>query len=210
MRKFKKESPIEEYEKNLAIFGLFVFIILGVAFITFILPIIYEVNIMETSKNNSTADSYQNQKENDGYKLGLNSLKKNNYSEALNYFQKAVEEEPNNISYLTELATTHYRLKNYDEAIKTYDKILGLEKDNAFAYNNIGNIYAIKKDYANAEYHFRKAIEIDSSSIPSYSNLALMFDEINRKEEAIEVLKQGIEANPERYELKMALRTIED
>ncbi|MFZ2970313.1 MAG: tetratricopeptide repeat protein, partial [Minisyncoccia bacterium] len=114
----------------------------------------------------------------------------------------------NNINYLTELATTHYRLKNYDEAIETYNKIISIEGNNSFAYNNIGNIYSIKKDCANAESYFRKAIEIDPGSIPSYSNLALMFDENNRKDEAIEVLKQGIEKNPNSFELKITLKIV--
>ncbi len=208
MRNFKKESYIEECEKNLAIFGLFVFIILGVAFITFIVPKIYEINNIKTSKNNSAVVSYQSKQENDGYKLGLDSFKKNNYSEALNYFQKAVDTDPNNINYLTELATTHYRLKNYDEAIETYNKIISIEGNNSFAYNNIGNIYSTKKDYANAESYFRKAIEIDPGSIPSYSNLALMFDENNRKDDAIEALKQGIEKNPNSFELKITLKIV--
>lgn len=211
MRKFKKEKYIEDYEKNLAVFGLFIFIFLGVAFITFILPKIYEIKNAETPKKDSAPISYQNKTINDnGYKSGLNSIKNNNYSEALNYFQKAVDSEPNNISYLTELATTHYKLKNYDEAIKTYSKLIELNKDNASIYNNyIGNMYSLKKDYINAESYYRKAIEIDSKSIPSYSNLALMFDENGKKEEAVAVLNKGIEANPESVELKIVLRIIE-
>lgn len=210
MRKFKKEKYIEDYEKNLAIFALFIFIFLGVGFITFILPKIYEIK-KPAAPSSSAPVSYQNQKNvEDGYKSGINAVKNNNYSEALGYFQKAVDTEPNNISYLTELATTHYKLTNYDEAIKTYNKIIVLEKDNAFAYNNIGNIYSIKKDYVNAESYFRKAIEVNPASIQSYSNLALMFDENNKKDEAVAALKQGIKANPDSVELKIVLRIVEE
>lgn len=210
MKKLKKENQLEQYERNLAILGLFVFIFIGVAFITLVLPGIYEISGLKTKGKSSNLITYQNNRENDGYKLGLDSFKKNNYSEALNYFQKAVDTDPNNINYLTELATTHYRLKNYDEAIRTYNKIISIEKNDSFAYNNIGNIYSIKNDYANAESYFRKAIEIDPCSIPSYSNLALMFDENNRKDDAIEVLKQGIEANPNSFELKITLKIVEE
>ncbi|MFA6096657.1 MAG: tetratricopeptide repeat protein [Candidatus Paceibacterota bacterium] len=211
MKKFKKEAYIEQYEKNLAIFGLFVFIVFGVIFMTFLLPSIYNIkNNPNTAPDNNASVSTYNTKQNlNSYKSGLASAKNTNYSEALSFFESAVEKEPNNIEYLTELAMTHYRLKNYDKSTEIYNRIISLEKNNVFAYNSIGNNYWIKKDFTNAETSFRKAIQIDPYSIPSYSNLALMLDELGRKQEAINVLSQGLAANENNSELKILLRILQ-
>ena len=211
-QKFKKEAYIERYEKNLIIIGLFVFIILGVVFFVFILPKIGNLhgNYNESDKRSPVKYSTDKNSPEGNYQTGMKFLNQNNHSSALDYFEKAVESDPENVSYLTELATTHYRLKNYRESIKIYEKIINLDKNNASLYNNTGNVYWIIKDMERAEYYFRKAIEIDPSLIASYSNLALMLDENKRKEEAMEILNKGIAANPENIELKMALRIIKD
>lgn len=208
MKYSKKETYIEKYEKGLILFGLFMFIIFGVLFLTFLLPRIYNI-YPEKNKEKSVENNLTQSSPEINYRSGIKSFKQNNYSSALNHFQKAVESEPDNIDYLTELATTHYKLKNYNEAIKSYEKIIGLRPDNVSCYNRIGNIYWIKKDFERAEFYFRKSIELDPNLIVSYNNLALMLDENGKKDEAIEILNQGIVANPESIELKMALRVIE-
>ena len=207
-QKFKKEEYIERYEKNLILFGLFIFIIFGVMFLTFLLPRIYNI-YPERNEGKSFESNLSQSTPEINYRSGRELFKQNNYSSALNHFQKAVESEPDNVSYLTELATTHYKLKNYNEAIKSYEKIINLRPDNISCYNRIGNIYWIKKDFERAEFYFRKAIELDPNLIVSYNNLALMLDENGKKDEAIEILNQGIIANPGNIELKMTLRVIE-
>ena len=210
-KQHQKESYIEKYEKNLILFGLFAFIIFGVIFFTFLLPRIYNFYgdiYPEKNKNAPVENNLGQSAPEINYRSGRESFKRNNYSSALDYFQKAVKSEPNNASYLAELAITQYRLKNYDEAIKSYEKIINLSPDNISCYNRIGNIYWIKKDFERAEFYFKKAIELDPSLIVSYNNLALMLDENGKKEEAIEILNQGIIANPDNVELKYYLKII--
>ncbi len=208
--KQKKEDYIEKYEKNLILFGLFAFIIFGVAFLTFLLPRIY--GFYNSAHPQKGKEAVVNNLGKSGpeinYKSGRESFKQNNYSLALNHFKKAVESEPDNIDYLTELAITHYRLKNYNKALEVYDKIVSLDSHNAFACNSIGNIYWIKKDFEKAEFYFRKAIELNPNLIVSYNNLGLMLDEKGNKEEAVKILNQGIEANPDSVELKYYLKII--
>jgi tetratricopeptide (TPR) repeat protein len=212
--KQKREDYIEKYEKNLILFGLFAFIIFGVMSLTFLLPRVYDFyGGIYPKKDKEAALNNLNLNKNSpeiNYRSGRESFKQNNYSLALSYFKKAVESEPNNIDYLTELAVTNYRLRNYNEAIKVYDRIISLDPSNTFACNSIGNVYWIKKDFKRAEFYFRKAIELNPNLVVSYNNLALMLDENGKKEEAIEVLNQGIEINSNNAELKMTLRIIEN
>lgn len=208
MKHIKKEEYIEKYERNLILFGLFAFIVFGVMFLTFLLPRIYNV-YPEKNEEKAVENNLSQSAPETNYKSGRELFKQNNYSSALDYFQKAVKSDPNNIDYLTELAITHYKLKNYNEAIKSYEKIISLNPDNISSYNRIGNIYWIKKDFERAEFYFRKAIELDPNLIVSYNNLALMLDENRKKEEAIEMLNQGIKANPDSVELKYYLKIID-
>ena len=207
-KQHQKKACIEKYEKNLILFGLFAFIIFGVMFLTFLLPRIYDI-YPEKNKEKSVENNLNQSTPEVNYKSGRESFKQNDYSSALNYFQKAVESDPNNIDYLTELAATHYRLKNYNEAINNYKKIISLSPDRISCYNRIGNIYWIKKDFEMAEFYFRKAIELDLNLIISYNNLALMMDENGKKEEAVKILNQGIKANPDNVELKYYLKIID-
>ena len=213
MKHAKKESYIEKYEKNLILFGLFAFIIFGVVFLTFLLPRIYNFYGDIRPEKNSEKNIESNLNQNTpaiNYRSGRESFKQNNYSSALDYFQKAIKSDPDNIDYLAELAITHYKLKNYNEAIKSYEKIISLSPNDTSCYNRIGNIYWIKKDIERAEFYFKKAIELDSGLIVSYNNLALMLDENGEKEEAIGILNQGIAANPDNVELRYYLRIIDN
>ena len=209
----QKES-YEKYEKNLILFILFTFIILGVLFLVFVMPRFrenYNTDYSQkTEKNNlvSYADKNKNAPE-INYRTGRDFFGRNNYSSALDYFEAAVKADPNNVGYLTELAITHYRLKNYQEAIRVYEEIIALDKNSASIHNNIGNIYWIIKNTEKAEDYFKKAIGLDPKFIAPYNNLALMLDENNRKAEALEILERGIAANPDNAELETTLGIIE-
>ena len=212
-KQLTQEETYEKYEKNLILSILFVFIILGVLFLVFIMPRFrenYNDNYSRKTEKNNSVDYVGKNKNTPevNYRTGRDFFNRNNYSSALNYFKAAVRAEPNNIDYLTELAITNYHLKNYREAIKTYEKIISLDKDNASIYNNTGNIYWIIKDTERAEYYFRKAIELDPNLIAAYNNLALMLDENNRENEAIEILNRGIAANSDNTELEKTLKII--
>lgn len=208
MRKLKNQSSVEDYEKNVAIFGIFIFIVFGVIFMTFLLPGLYNFKNTPNDKAGKVV-VYESKKETNNYKSGLIYSKKNNFSEALNFFKKAVEAEPTNVNYLTELATTHYLLKNYEESIATYNKIISLEKDSDFAYNSIGNNYRDMNKLTEAETYYRKAIEINPYTIASYNNLALMYADHNENDKAIAIIKEGLAVNTNNTELKITLRILE-
>jgi len=57
------------------------------------------------------------------------------YNEALQYFNKALELDPNYVKALAGKGYTLDRLKEYDEALKCYDKALKIEPQNAELWN---------------------------------------------------------------------------
>ena len=202
----------EKWEQSFAVLALFLFIIFGVIFFVFIIPKINPVFSLSGNKNTQN-DSLIKQEEINpakNFSSGIKLSDSMNYSQALSYFQKAVEGDPKNVNYLSELAMTHYRLKNYDEAIKVYDKLMEIDGATESSYDNrVANIYWIKKEYDRAEFYFRKAIEKSPKLSISYNNLALMLNEEKKKDKAIEVLKNGIVNSDDSQDLKATLLIVE-
>lgn len=203
----------EKWEQSFAVLMLFLFIIFGVTFFVFIIPKINPTFSLSGNKNAQNNSLIIKQEETDpakNFSSGIKLSDSMNYSQALSYFQKAVERDPKNVNYLSELAVTHYRLKNYDEAIKAYDKLMEIDGANESSYSNrIANIYWIKKEDDRAEFYFRKAIEKSPKLSISYNNLALMLNEEKQKDKAIEVLKNGITNSDDSQDLKATLLIVE-
>lgn len=215
IKEFKKEEYLEKYEKSLYMFGFIFFIVFSVLSFVFLGPKLFGFysTVYPRTENAGNNQEYNNQNKNQiltNYKSGVNLFSSKNYSSALVSFEKALEENPNDINYLTEYAITNYMLKNYNEAIETYLKIIEIDSNSASAYNSIGNIYWIKENYGLAEENFSKAIEINPKTISAYNNFALMLDEMGEKNRALEILNKGIEANPDSSELKVVLKIIEE
>ena len=205
-----KQKKRKKFKKN----SMFVFVILFVVFLIFLLPRIYDsYDSMHSKQKNDIDKNKYVQKEQTlseiNYEAGVIFLDEEKYFLALESFEKAVAEDPDNIDYLTQCALMNYRLKKYDQAIEAYKKIITINKNSAFSYNNIGNIHWIINDYDEAENNFKKAIEINSNLISAYNNYALMLDEKSQSIEAIEILQQGIKLNPENTELRSTKRLIE-
>lgn len=115
------------------------------------------------------------------------------YEAAIPGLQQALEEKPDDLVVLQDLAVAYYNLHQYEEAAQTYEKMLGLA-DDAFVRNNYANVLRDwgKVDMAIDEY--RQAIEMDPSLAVAYINLASVYVRQERKDEAVALLEQGIGA----------------
>ena len=121
--------------------------------------------------------------------------------------QKAVQDNPTDLTALQALAVAQYQLKKYDDAAATYEKMLAI-KDDALTHNNYGNVLrdAGKNDSAIAQY--QKAIAGDSTLVVAYINLAVMYSTVGDLTNADKVLSQGIAATSGDDQTR--LKTIKD
>jgi len=78
-------------------------------------------------------------------------LKMFNYEEAITFFDKALELEPNNVEALYQKANALSALEKYDEAIEYYEKVLNIEPDNQNAAISLHNALV---SIANYKYGF--------------------------------------------------------
>ena len=61
------------------------------------------------------------------------------YDEAIQYFDKALQIDPNDTVALNNKGDALYQLGKYDEAIQNYDKALQIDPNDTVALNNKGN-----------------------------------------------------------------------
>ena len=66
-------------------------------------------------------------------------LKMFNYEEAMTFFDKALELEPNNVEALYQKANALSKLEKYDEGIEYYEKVLNIEPENQNAAISLHN-----------------------------------------------------------------------
>ena len=103
--------------------------------------------------------------------IAVESLKKQNYSLAEEYFRKSLAIAPNNLDYQRNLAITLHSQKRSDEAIKILQTAIGQYPNSAEAYNSLGLIYAEQNRKQEAVAMFQKALQINPGFAPARNNL---------------------------------------
>ena len=113
------------------------------------------------------------------------------YEAALPDLEKAVENAPNDLGALQELAIAQYNTGRYEEAAATYQKMLAI-KDDAFTRNNYGNVLRDWKRPEEAKAQYEKAISLDPLQTNAYINLAGVFVSEGHVDDAVKVLDRGL------------------
>jgi predicted O-linked N-acetylglucosamine transferase (SPINDLY family) len=81
--------------------------------------------------------------------------------EALFFYQKSYNTDPNFIPLLIDIGNVFKKLKEYDKAITFYEKVLEKDPNNKGTLNNMGLVYGIKENFSKAKYYFLKCLDIN-------------------------------------------------
>lgn len=90
-------------------------------------------------------------------------IQKNNFSEATQALQKALQLSPQNDMALTNLGVINYQEKDFAQARQNFEKAIAINAKQDFALNNLSLIYANDGDYAKAIELVDKAIAVNKS-----------------------------------------------
>ncbi len=123
---------------------------------------------------------------------------KGDYAKAISDFNKALDINPRYAEAYNNRGNTYAIGKGeYDHAISDYNKAIEFNPNYVDAYNNRGNIYAQGKgEYIKAIPDYAKAIEINPTGAQTYFNMAIAYEKVGRKKEAIEAYKAFIRYAP--------------
>ena len=104
-------------------------------------------------------------------KLGNDAFKKKDFATALENYEKAIEVEPNEITYYLNAAAVHFEMKNFDECIKICHKACKIGEENGAqskfifkglermgrAHEEMGNLEMAKSAFEKSKIFLEKA-----------------------------------------------------
>jgi Tfp pilus assembly protein PilF len=96
-----------------------------------------------------------------------------------------------------------------DEAVAAYEAIAAAAPQVPLVHFKLAAAYKKKGDTAKAEASFRKSIELDPGFVDGYVSLATLLAESGKRDQAIEVVRQGGAANEKSGRLPYALGVLE-
>ncbi len=122
---------------------------------------------------------------------------KKNFEEAIVYYKKALDINPNSWEAYYDIALCKGKLGNDTGAINAYTSAAKINpNDNVNIYINRGNHYITIKDYQGAIADFKKAIELNPSNEELYISMGASYRSFGNAEEAIKSFSQAIKVNP--------------
>ncbi len=130
---------------------------------------------------------------------GHQQLDKADYAAALETFQQAAAEAPQNHEVLYGLGLACYRLERYEQAVEYLNQALEVKPNYILALARRGMAYKELKKTQQAEADFQQAIALTPGDAEDWRGKGLALDELGRYEDAIAAYDKAIEIKPDDY-----------
>lgn len=116
---------------------------------------------------------------------------------AMTYYNKAIEQDPDNINAYWYLAGFYRQTEQPDSAIMAYYQLARLS-DTYRIWHELGTLLGQSRRYPEARDAFTRAIELNDtkSNINAFLGLATTYDALNSPERAEEMLQKAAEMDP--------------
>jgi tetratricopeptide (TPR) repeat protein len=96
---------------------------------------------------------------------------------AVDYFNNALNLDPNSIEALYALAMYYQQTENATNAIATYNKLLLIDPENVYANYNLGYVHLVLlNDFKQAIKYFTKAVELNPRYYEALYNLGYCYE----------------------------------
>ncbi len=115
-------------------------------------------------------------------------------SQAIDFYLKASEREPNNVTYYYNVALAYEKVKLFQQGIMWYEKVLLQNENDAKAQAGAGYCSYMDGQWAKAVEHFRHAILIEPWRISYYDHLGYVFEQQGNFTEAIQNYREALAA----------------
>ncbi|MFC1884450.1 YcaO-like family protein [Thermodesulfobacteriota bacterium] len=131
--------------------------------------------------------------------LGVAHLSMGEPLSALEYFQKALELDPNKQdipSIYSYMGVSLKELERYRDAIKILEKAERYDTERTDIYNLMGFCYFKEKKHEMAIECFKKVVQLDPSSAIDYANIGSNYRDMGDKKNAIRYYRLALELDP--------------
>lgn len=130
------------------------------------------------------------------FNKGLEYLNTGNNDEAIRYFTKAIEINPNDAVSYNKRSDAYIRENNYDQAILDSTKAIEINPKYSDAYCNRGFAYENKGNFNKAILDYNKAIEINPKDANAYFFRGIFYSKRGNRDKATADFNKMIEINP--------------
>jgi tetratricopeptide (TPR) repeat protein len=129
--------------------------------------------------------------------LGYMLIVQGQTAKAVEYFQKALEIDPNYAEAHNNLGEEFFRGKRYGEAIEHFRRAIAVSPDFAEAHNNLASVLFNQGKLDEAIEQYQKAIQLNPDFAGAHNNLGEAFRAQGRLNEAIDEYQQAIAIKPD-------------
>ena len=141
--------------------------------------------------------------------LGDYHTRKGNYSEAIKHYEMGIKMDSLIIPIYTNLATVYNLAGKNNEALSTLSKALEIENTNDRLHYLKGLLEVEMGNKDKAIIHLSRSISINRFLIKGYYNLAVIYYENQDIKKCKQVLKEGLNYNPNAIEIKEFLKMLD-
>src|SRR3989339_798207 len=115
---------------------------------------------------------------------------------AINYYKKAIEADPFQAPFHSNLASLYLNKGNLDQAVEELYRAYLIRPEELNHADRLANAFLQKGDLEKAIYFSRKTVALNPSEPGYYNNLGAVLSKKGMYEEAINTFKKAIEINP--------------
>ena len=140
------------------------------------------------------------------FNMGLTHFRNKDFTEAVNYFNKTIEINPDHKNALTAIKNVAknffnkgnqlYKRGDLEGALSSYDEVLNVDKTFYQAHFQVGVIQSKMGDKDKAVQSYEKSIEINPQFYKAYFALGLAKNSTNDTDGALTALQSAIDINP--------------
>lgn len=127
------------------------------------------------------------------YRNGLKLINKGRYEEAAAVFTAALEQEPDNSSYLMSRGECHVAMNNYQEAIRDYESTLRLSESSFQAHWGLARCKEAIDDIDGAIASYNNALELNPEFSEGFFNRGKLLHFLGQKESALADFRRAYE-----------------
>ena len=128
--------------------------------------------------------------------LGVAAHQNGNLPDAIDYYHRAIERDPNNANAYTYRGYAYNRKGEYDNAIGDFNRAIELNPNNANVYTYRGIAYNRKGEYGKAIGDFNRAIKRDPNYAYAYAMRGSAYNSKGEYDKTIGDFSRAIELNP--------------
>ncbi|HRJ85406.1 MAG TPA: tetratricopeptide repeat protein [Ignavibacteria bacterium] len=133
------------------------------------------------------------------FSIAYNSVESGNYSEAVKYYTKIIESNPDELTLKVVLNNRGIALQNLgknDLALKDYQQVIDIDPLHPQSYGNRGNVYDSTGNYEKAIADYSKGIELKSDYTDAFYNRGWVYLKTGEYNKAIADFKRLIQISP--------------